>query len=1258
MVRNFLLFLLTITALLPFEIKAEWVSLDKNKTKNTPPKVTILQDDEQSTVLKIELSGFDVTQLVTDGKTYQVIDLLSDVASSNAGFPDLPYIAKVLAIPDQAGVSVEVLETGDAQVFKNILVPPSRASWWEGKPMTPYLENADVYGSNDIFPSEIATMEDPVVFRDFRIARLTVYPARFIPASNELQVFSSVTVKINYGKGPVVNPKTTGKRAVAPSFGQLYRSTIFNYESVLNRDYGGREDGRELMLCIMPDEFETSFQVYADWKRQSGVDIHVTKFSDIGANASNPDIPKNHIADAFHNWENPPTYVLIIGDDGVFPKKIVTYPDYSFPSDNYFVEIDGNDYFPELLIGRWTNQGDYRMQVMINKFLLYEKNPYVQETGWFKKAVLCSNNEYQSQVDTKLFVGDVLTYDGGFTQVDKMMSDGNGWGGGCTYDLTDIKNAINEGRSFLNYRGEGWYYGWYASCYDFPTDDVSSLQNGQKFTFVTSIGCGVAMFDCQGGNSFGEEWVEMGTITSPKGAPAFIGPTSNTHTTYNNRIDKGIYVGMFQEGMDTPGQALLRGKLYMYNVFGNDYYTQYHYKIFHTLGDPSIHIWKTVPWAVNASYPTTIPVGEDLVEFTVNFASSGLPVANAIVCVTGEELFYTGVTDATGKVTIDLITEIEETLTVTVRGGNVIPHQGTIQTELLLELIEPEGQPLIVDIDGNTDGLINPNEHCNATFTLKNWGAQTANNIQAVLSTPNTNYVDIITTSPVSFGNIASGGSSTGSPFQFFVKPSCPIGQIITLNLHITSNINSWDYSFTAEVMGCHLLINNYAIHDASSPNMNFRMDPGETVVVILSIENDGDDLAPDVTGVLSCNDPYITIIDGIGGFGTIEMNENSINMENNFVVQVSPTCPVGHVATYTLTLETQNGYYPYETMPTFQIPVGVLIPSDYTGPDYYGYYMYSSDDTFYDQTPEFDWIELVGTGTALNLPNNSDYTETVNLPFLFQYYGNVFNQVRISTDGWIAFGSGNQTLPVNTQLPNNDIVNNMVAVFWDDLFDDEFYMGDIYHYYDVQNNRFIIEWDSIAHNNFLWEPEREVFQVILLDPDYYNTASGDGEIILQYKKVENVESITVGIEDQSQYVGLQYLYNMNFHQTASALFDGNAIKITTEPPFSSIMTSIDENQPANPNSGYSLAQNIPNPFSTQTRINYVLPDRSNVSLHVYDVRGQLVRVLYEGEQQKGAHSVIWSGLNDEGNPAASGIYLYQLKADSFVQTNKMFLFR
>ncbi len=676
-----ILIILIISALVPFKMNAEWVSLDKNKVSKIPPKVTIISNDNNSTVIKVELLGFNVKEFITEGRSYQSVDLMTEIFSNESGFPEVPHIAKILAIPDQTGVSVEVIETDNIQTFKNVYLPPARLSWFEGKPESPYTENPESYNSTDIYPKELAKIDPPSIFRDFRIARLSVFPVRYIPAKKELQTISSVTVRINYGEGEVVNPKTTARKAISPSFGKLYRSFIFNYQDVLDNLYGGSENGRELMLCIMPDIFTESFQQYADWNRQSGTDIHITKFSDIGANSNNPDIIKDHITDAYHNWEHPPTYVLIVGDEGVFPKKIVNY-DYSFPNEDYFVEIDGDDHFPEMMIGRFTNQSDSEMQIMINKFIMYEKTPYTEDTDWFKKGICCSNNAYESQVETKRFAAGLMMEDGQFTSVDTLMSDGEEWAGDCSMDLDDVLDAINDGRSYLNYRGEGWSEGWGANCYYFPASDVSGLSNGQKLTFVTSIGCGVAMFDEYYMDCFGEEWIESGSLNEPKGGCAFVGPTSNTHTTYNNKLDKGIYVGMFQEGMDTPGQALLRGKLYMFNVFGTDPWVEYHYRVFCVLGDPSLHIWKDVPKEVNVDYPTSIPIGFNHLEIEITFTGTGLPVENAQLCIVGEEFFETYTSNASGMVIIDIATEVEETLSVTVRGGNVYPYQGTMEVVL------------------------------------------------------------------------------------------------------------------------------------------------------------------------------------------------------------------------------------------------------------------------------------------------------------------------------------------------------------------------------------------------------------------------------------------------------------------------------------------------------------------------------------------------------------------------------------------------
>ena len=1242
---------LLITSVLPCTMIAEWIPLDEKSTSKVHPEVIILSQDIDGIVLKIDISGFELNEFVTEGKKFQSVDLLSDIFTTEPGFPEVPHIAKVLAIPDQANVSIEIIETGKVHTFKNIHLPPARLSWIEGQPETPYSENSKAFKSSSAYPDVYSSMETPSIFRDFRIARLSVFPIRYIASKEEIHVVSSITVRVtyNYGKEDVVNPKMTSRKEISPSFSKLYRSFIFNYQDVLNRYYNGDENGREVMLCIMPDEFVTSFEPYADWKRQTGIDVQITKFSDIGANSNNPMIIKNHISYAYNNWENPPTYVLLVGDNGVFPIKIVDY-DYSFATENYFVEIEGDDFFPEMMVGRLTNQGDYRMRVMLNKFMKYEKHPYTVDTDWFKKAICCSNDAYASQISTKRFTANILIEDGKFTSVDTLMSDS--WGGsGCSMNLSDVKDALNEGRSYLNYRGEGWSSGWWASCYPFGTSDVSSINNSEKLPFITSIGCGVAMFNTSGGNCFGEEWVQLGSLDEPRGSIAFIGPTSNTHTTYNNRIDKGIYVGMFQEGMDTPGEAMLRGKLYMYNVFGDDPWVEYHYRVFCILGDPSVHIWKDVPRDIVVNHESSIPVGFSQPEFTATFESTGLPVANAQVFLVGDDIYATGTSDSTGKVIIDIVPVTEGSLTVTVRGGNVIPYQAAMAIEQSAEHIAPDGDPVVIDLDGNINGIINPNENCSITFTIKNWGTQTSNNVQGTITVVDSDFVEIITTDPVSFGNIPSGSSSTGEPFQFFVLPNYPMDEIFTIKLHITGNTGEWEYDFVEEVLGCELIYKSTVIDDEGSVNRNFRMDPGETVKVYISIVNSGKDIAPDVLGVLSSNDPYITIDDSTGSFGTLDTTDVSMNTTTYFIVTVSPSCPTDYFAEYSLLLYTQNGNYPYETVCDFTIPVSVPISTDFTGPDEYGYYAYSIEDSIYEQAPDYNWIEINETGTAITIPNTSEYTQTVNLPFIFKHYGVDYESVRISTDGWLAFGSGSQTSYSNNVLPYNDNINNMVAVLWEDFFNDDIDDGDIYYHHDVVNHSFIIEWDSVAH----WSSSdvREIFQAVLLDPAYYDTPTGDGEIIFQYKKLSRTESSSIGIENNSQDIGLLYVYNDNYDATASLLKSGTAIKFTTEPPHTTV--SIDENIDIVSNS-LMLNQNYPNPFISQTWINYTLTEQSNVTFSIYDLKGELIRTLDNGHKDEGKHTIEWNGVNEKGNRVAPGIYIYQLKTDRAMETRKMFM--
>jgi len=90
----------------------------------------------------------------------------------------------------------------------------------------------------------------------------------------------------------------------------------------------------------------------------------------------------------------------------------------------------------------------------------------------------------------------------------------------------------------------------------------------------------------------------------------------------------------------------------------------------------------------------------------------------------------------------------------------------------------------------------------------------------------------------------------------------------------------------------------------------------------------------------------------------------------------------------------------------------------------------------------------------------------------------------------------------------------------------------------------------------------------------------------------------------------------------------------------------------------YSLSQNRPNPFNPVTTIHYDLPEQSQVTLMIYDIRGREIRELVNNTQDAGYKSVIWDGTDEFGRSVGTGIYLYQIQAGDFTQTRKMLLLK
>lgn len=90
----------------------------------------------------------------------------------------------------------------------------------------------------------------------------------------------------------------------------------------------------------------------------------------------------------------------------------------------------------------------------------------------------------------------------------------------------------------------------------------------------------------------------------------------------------------------------------------------------------------------------------------------------------------------------------------------------------------------------------------------------------------------------------------------------------------------------------------------------------------------------------------------------------------------------------------------------------------------------------------------------------------------------------------------------------------------------------------------------------------------------------------------------------------------------------------------------------------YSLDQNRPNPFNPTTTIEYSVPERSHVTIDIFNMLGQKVRTLVDETKSAGSYRTEWNGCDDAGNAVSTGIYLYRFRSGDVVQAKKMVLIK
>ena len=90
----------------------------------------------------------------------------------------------------------------------------------------------------------------------------------------------------------------------------------------------------------------------------------------------------------------------------------------------------------------------------------------------------------------------------------------------------------------------------------------------------------------------------------------------------------------------------------------------------------------------------------------------------------------------------------------------------------------------------------------------------------------------------------------------------------------------------------------------------------------------------------------------------------------------------------------------------------------------------------------------------------------------------------------------------------------------------------------------------------------------------------------------------------------------------------------------------------------FTLYQNYPNPFNPSTTIKYNLKDDSYINVAIYNVAGELVKTLFNGQQGKGKNSLIWNATNNGNESMPGGLYIYSVRTENSIHFRKMMLLK
>jgi PKD repeat protein len=866
--------------------------------------VTYQQPETGLYEMNFTLGDFTLTEVTIDGVTYSKIIFKGTVYTQLKGFAEIPFINASVSLPADKNVDLKAIEGEYEDFILNYPLLPSRGVIYRDQdPSTIPYEISPGSLRDDWYPQNLATHTDPFIIKDLRGTTVYVYPFRYNAVKNVLRVYKNVVVQLKENETQPFNPLLTQPGTILREMDKIYRSLFINYEEAAT-DLTIGEYGDILVVCTNRDE--SAIQPFIDWKMEKGFNVEKIVVA-TGTNV------KTTIQNAY-NANNNLLYVQLVGDWADIKSDMLG--GYA-PMDPQLGCVVGSDQHPDICIGRFSANSAAHVTIQVDKVINYEKNPDLG-ASWYTAALgVASNqgpgddNELDYQHINVIYNDklDPFTYETFSTAYDP-----NG-----TAQM--VSNAINAGVSIINYCGHGSETSWGST--GFSNSHINGLTNGNKLPIIFSVACVNGSFT-GGSDCFAEAWLKksnggavmtmMSTINQPWNPPMRGEDYFNDMLIggYNYTAHPGQSGISTTEGRTTIGAITFNGLVLMCTESGGgeDWETA---KTWHLFGDPSMQPRTDVPGDVSLSN-NIIMVG---VPFITTITGPDGPVEGAMVCLSKDEGYYSAISDASGTVNIpnDLTPGIAK-LVVTAFNMETIYDDITV--------VPPGGAWIILnnaevnDANGNGNGQADYGETVMLNVAAENVGTDPATGVTATLTS--TDPYITVTDNNHSYGDIPAGSIVNGDgAFEIAIAENTPDGYSGMLEIEFTdASKPSWVSTLSIVLHAPLLELSDFTILDVTGNN-NGKIDPGETVNLAITVLNDGSSDAYNLTGLLSCSDPFITINAGSQLYGDIDAGQT---IEKVFSVSANISTPAGHQVTFDLAL---TGDLSVSVTGSFDVVVGQI---------------------------------------------------------------------------------------------------------------------------------------------------------------------------------------------------------------------------------------------------------------------------------------------------------------------------------------------